>query len=85
MKSFSRIRFNAPVMILTAAIISSSCGMLGALGGGLAGGCTSLTDDSGLGLAGTSTGTTLGYEVSTSGRNDQQADAGYLYGIWKPQ
>lgn len=83
MKNILRFRFNAPVMILIAAILSSGCGMLGALGGGMAG-CT-LTDDSGLGLAGTSTGTTLGYEVSTSGMNDPKADAGYLYGIWKAQ
>ena len=90
MKNLLRIRFNAPMMIVTAAILSSSCGMLGALGslgslGSLAGGLSKLTDDSGLALDGSSTGTTLGYEVTTSGMNDQKADAGYLYGIWKAQ
>jgi hypothetical protein len=88
MKHLARIRVNAPLMILIAAILSSSCGMLGAFGSmgslaSMAGGLAKLTDDSGMALEGTSPGTTLGYEVTTSGMNDQKADAGYLYGIWK--
>lgn len=63
--------FKARAMILLTAIISSSCGALGGL---------MLSDNE---LMATSNDNTHGYKISSSNVRDLNADAGYLYGIWK--
>lgn len=66
-----RILFKARAMILFTAIVSSGCGALGGL---------MLSDNE---LMATSNNTTYGYQVQASSPRNLDADAGYLYGIWK--
>lgn len=67
-----QVRINVPTMIVIAAIVSSGCAALAGLGGGMM-----LAEKGGPG------GATRGWQTQSNAQPDPNADAGYLYGVWK--